>query len=214
MNPKSKPVICKHKTEPGVPLTFGKWMKMHMESGEYVFDIQLYREFFEEIKTDQYLIDNFLSLDPELQHHAQQAILSEISLYTISTYLRLRQKTDAECPGYVDKCRNQTDSSARLEIPHRIGLVALEFSKCQIERDQELKSYVSHNALEQHFYMSDLVIYCLWGLHGQSRLEEILKFWKANYSKANLADFINVVDRWEEIKDYPLDWALQTIERS
>lgn len=38
-----------------------------------------------------------------------------------------------------------------------------------------------------------------------------LKYWRKNENKSSFYDFLKLVQRWDELKDFPIDWTIQVI---
>lgn len=161
------------------------------------------RENFEKLKIVPGLKEKFLKSMISDQDQFMRLLIRGSTVWDLAAYMKLSEITQSpDLTFYI--------SSLSTGIPESLtkGLsVAFEKSL-----DRCLKFHAGFPGVkDESLYLYEYCIILLNKIYGDTRMIEVLNQWSINTMSSELYDLMILVERWDEFKEYPVDWSLNVI---
>lgn len=159
----------------------------------------LRKNFFQLPQLTQNRIGNYIDADEEFfpDYAASLDMLSRMS----QTHNRPLNYIDGPSHNWFSAPTIDSTKEARKYITDRVQFAIATF----VQHQSDLCPYFSIRI----FHLTDLVTNCLAVLHGTKHMSEVMEHWKTLTEYRSLLDFVALADNWENVKEYPIGWALE-----
>lgn len=203
-------------------LTIESWERWTEESSSIALEVQTICELFKSMKTSEILMENFLGYRDDIQKLVFLSLAGDRIITNCGVAAHLLNRLDIPAPkteswtvrtGKVARkwpsvMKNDSVERAINQIPNFDSVsfeeVVAKFSSAQ--------SGVEDNPFYQRDPITDTVPYLLALIHGQDRVVDVMKAWSINGIPHPLDQFYDLVENWEKVKTYPVEWALYMIQ--
>lgn len=182
-------------------LTLDKWIEFKSSAIDDPTLHPLFKSMFAEMQNSPYLIENFLQLDSDTQTRVQDSIYGGIDTRIIGGVLELRDKMIAT----GKDIREQLDDPSE-----RVIQLHLSLFEVQIRRENLIASSAK---IKMNEYLSfvEFIASAFSIIYNETELEKIVMNWIDDENATDLADFVAIALRWDELQDYPLGWSSQMV---
>lgn len=155
-----------------------------------------YKVTYKKISKSQFIIENFLSW-PDTFQRLINDVLERVHISVIEAFAEvcIRAQKITELNAVLSIPLMQLDALLTHELDHR----SKEFSK-QSERFSMFQAEFSS--------LQDCTFMMLGYLYDEEHVLEVAKEWMLNTTSKSLKDFVMLVERWDEFKDFPVDWVV------
>lgn len=163
------------------------------------------RSAYDRLKNSQFFVKNFLQLPYTLQSRARYAVVLGYSVASTEAYcilyLKLRDKKHSLAKNFEKNMPSVYQEAYSIVIS-------------PLSSDDLEEFYVLQNefTIESDESMLDETIFLLLILlYGWNVTLEIVRQWNSNNVTRDLPWLVKLMDRWDELSVYPVDWALQLL---
>lgn len=183
---------------------------------------------FNRVAESEFLLDHFFDLNPMLRNRITNYASQGVPLLpdlAASLDLRYRMRLLDQTAFYI---ANTEDFDWMSETTQMVSVVvrghALRYLRSNFANHKDLENkivrFIREQAQSANYYsdsyspVSNTVIYSLVLVFGAKRVEEVIDAWRTLADHHNYIDFVAVVDAWDEVRDYPIEWAVQVVRGS
>lgn len=188
---------------------FSEWDKwLSRNKGED----RIYRERVTRMQSSNPIRENFLSYPTDLQKRIMSQVLGDSSMRLIEECTQAFLAIQERHGDITDRWFEGSPANIRQIIRDLPEGPSREFCK-ETDHfvDQRYKASIKYrNSIGNWSEITAAVCELMWMLYGEdTALEVVKKFNKYNQSSDVM--LMEVMRRWEELKDYPFDWVLSVI---
>lgn len=204
------------------PLTRGRTWKTYMNSlrGTWSQEVLDYHDLMYRLATTNFkkllLVPGFLGRFHKSEFHLQRMILERLEqgncIWMTAMHLKLIHETNIDNRDllqWVAVRPNDKDSvvwSAQEKRPSEEFEARIRDILNFIRMRSEPDGYISSHTV-------DFLTGMLLGVkHGEAKVTHILNMWIDQEVKNNYYDFVQTVENWDKVKEYPIEWGVSLIE--
>lgn len=193
-------------TEQPSVMTRGAWIDFCMANflSEHLTD-EYWGDLYRNID-DSRISKNFFSYPFAIQKTIIRQLRDNRPVSAISAYIDLCNRVESKHKELTD-CSKMQYFEISSAVEKIVGTLSKDFfNACEgITYTKDLRSHNPHAPAD----MVEAFIYLMVVLYGDRTVLEILNSWESHRGWADPCDLISLADNWSEMREYPLDWALQ-----
>lgn len=198
-------------------LTLEKWIVWTQDGGLSLAEIYTESDFkrlFEVIAESDFILDNFFAFPVILQNRLMNYLEDNENFfkdYTAALDLLYRVSTMELSPLLLSSESDIYRSSLR----ESSEIMKKHLSDRNERYRAEFEGFRDHQALASDHYSAGLIhviqftTHALGVVHGCATVREVIGSWIELKDYHNLIEFVALVDNWDKVKEYPIDWAIQ-----
>lgn len=156
------------------------------------------------------LLENFFNWSNLMQKRVNEHVSLRVPGETIGAVEMLIQRLSKEHPQEQDWMRLTYDQLLTPILKDYPRKMSLE-TRSKIDEFLRLQNKSEQFRLKETHSINAVAIFAARILHGEARLNAALDCWFKTFEVRPLYEFIALIDNWEELKDFPIDWSLSLI---
>lgn len=176
---------------------------------------------FQNIAKSEFLIQNFLSFPYAVQRNVSMLIRNNVSPIETGCALRLKLKLHEPHPGmrgWPSKGLPDWFAIRNVDLMQIVDGEPLHLRDKTffnlVETMSDERYWVGESQIPSIIHNQKLTIaYLLAVIHGKERVQEVMESWINNPVPHSIEDFVRLTERWDEFKDYPIDWAVSLVNK-
>lgn len=187
-------------------VTAEEWPRIHCEFSRHAG--RQHDDYVKLSKVEGFM-DGFKSWDTGTQHQIMRWYFAGLSPKSLGAVISLRNQVTVEYPGTywatstLSLLRDYTRKWRHAWTRPHDNLIE-SFGNTQFQSDTpEPFMFLEMNITSA---------YILSMLYGHERVTEVMSGWVDNTVSRDLNHFIELVENWDELKQYPIEWAVSTFD--
>lgn len=156
---------------------------------------------FKAMQQSQYILDHYLTYSNRLQRLIDNLLMNGLSANLVAAMLELRDKA-------IDTGQNFDE--VKLHATELTVVPNMKLLDHQMRAEKLVKT-IHSNKVNRYMSLMEDVMTAILIVYGLTELETMVDRWTAHTTNDNLEKFIQIALRWDEFKDYPIDWSLHMI---
>lgn len=196
-------------------LTFGKWVKWHKRATNFRKREHLLSD-WEGVSNSRIFVENFLQLPEAMQSRIAVQIMSHVNVTDIAAIIGLQLKLHEITPILSDRTGRPMKSWTQ-DTPAQIMHTIKEQHDYPKNRKFEdaVEAFLDANqtpkgqAMVTWDSIMELSAYLLTARYDYERVIEVMKAWGMNSIPHSVTEFIYLVENWEKLKAFPVEWSLK-----
>lgn len=167
-------------------------------------------EIFNRLESSDFLLQNFLKYSDTVRNVIGAHLYYNADPQEIGALYALRDKVNSDLANGTNWLQGSTLSMLSgvndLETPpSRNFLKQVTYFKMLYPRKR-------NDAVHSWEWLSEMTALLLFAIYGEKRVLEVMTIWMEHRPSDKTRLFIDVVERWEEFADYPVEWTLNVID--